>query len=176
MCSMKKCKGCGAPIQNKDPKMTGYSVNLEQDYCQRCFRLTHYGDLGLLKLKEVHNDEVYEIYRENRDALFVLIVEAFDALILNIDDLLSHFKDFKVLLIINKIDLLPSNITENKIEVYDKTLSEHGHMICEKCGKTADINLNNFKKVLSKELKCDVTAYKLTISYICPSCKEKVGI
>ena len=31
MCSMKKCKGCGAPIQNKDPKMTGYSVNLEQD-------------------------------------------------------------------------------------------------------------------------------------------------
>ena len=67
-------------------------------------------------------------------------------------------------------------ITENKIEVYDKTLSEHGHMICEKCGKTADINLNNFKKVLSKELKCDVTAYKLTISYICPSFKEKVGI
>ena len=67
-------------------------------------------------------------------------------------------------------------ITENKIEVYDKTLSEHGNMICEKCGKTADINLNNFKKVLSKELKCDVTAYKLTISYICPSCKEKVGI
>ena len=67
-------------------------------------------------------------------------------------------------------------ITENKIEVYDKTLSEHGHMICEKCGKTADINLNNFKKVLSKELKCDVTAYKLTISYICPSCKEMVGI
>ena len=67
-------------------------------------------------------------------------------------------------------------ITENKIEVYDKTLSEHGHMICEKCGKTADINLNNLKKVLSKELKCDVTAYKLTISYICPSCKEKVGI
>ena len=67
-------------------------------------------------------------------------------------------------------------ITENKIEVYDKTLSEHGHMICEKCGKTADINLNNFKKVLSKELKCDVTAYNLTISYICPSCKEKVGI
>ena len=55
MCSMKKCKGCGAPIQNKDPKMTGYSINLEQDYCQRCFRLTHYGDLGLLKLKEVHN-------------------------------------------------------------------------------------------------------------------------
>ena len=67
-------------------------------------------------------------------------------------------------------------ITENKIEVYDKTLSEHGHMICEKCGKTVDINLNNFKKVLSKELKCDVTAYKLTISYICPSCKEKVRI
>lgn len=67
-------------------------------------------------------------------------------------------------------------ITEDKIEVYDKTLSEHGHMICEKCGKTVDINLNNFKKVLSKELKCDVTAYKLTISYICPSCKEKVGI
>ena len=67
-------------------------------------------------------------------------------------------------------------ITENKIEVYDKTLSEHGHMICEKCGKTADINLNNFKKVLSKELKCDVTAYMLTISYICPSCKETVGI
>lgn len=63
-------------------------------------------------------------------------------------------------------------ITEDKIEVYDKTLNEHGHMICEKCGKTIDVNIKNFKKILSKELKCDVTAYKLTASYICPSCKE----
>lgn len=124
MCSMKKCKGCGALLQDENPKKVGYSVNLEQDYCQRCFRLTHYGDNKLLRLKDVSNDEVYDIYRENKDALFVVIVEAFDAMILNIDDLLSHFKDYKVLLIINKIDLLPTNITENKIEaMFSKVLS-----------------------------------------------------
>ncbi|MGN1405625.1 MAG: GTPase [Erysipelotrichaceae bacterium] len=124
MYSIKKCKGCGAFLQDDNPQKVGYSVNPEQDYCQRCFRLTHYGDNRLLKLKDVSNDEIYDIYRENKDALFVVIVEAFDAMILNIDDLLSHFKGYKVLLIINKIDLLPANITENKIEtIFSKVLS-----------------------------------------------------
>ena len=101
--------------------------------------------------------------------------EAFDlARSQGIDVSLSSM--YRILNSLSEKGYISKFITENKIEVYDKTLSEHGHMICEKCGKTADINLNNFKKVLSKELKCDVTAYKLTISYICPSCKEKVGI
>ena len=42
---MKKCLGCGAILQDQDAKAKGYVKKLDQDYCQRCFRLNHYNDL-----------------------------------------------------------------------------------------------------------------------------------
>ena len=36
---MSKCKGCGIDLQDKDKQAVGYVIDLNQDYCQRCFRL-----------------------------------------------------------------------------------------------------------------------------------------
>jgi hypothetical protein len=38
----KKCKGCGLPLST-DAHDLAYTPNLKLDYCQRCFRLQHYG-------------------------------------------------------------------------------------------------------------------------------------
>ena len=40
----KYCKGCGVKLQDENVLQEGYSVNLDQDYCQRCFRIKNYGD------------------------------------------------------------------------------------------------------------------------------------
>lgn len=113
---MKKCKGCGIPLQTKDREGIGYVVDLEQDYCQRCFRLSHYGDTNHIRTNYVTNEKILSIYNRYGYALFVLIVDILDAMCLEEDDLLEFFKDRDVLLIINKTDLLPENMNEKKID------------------------------------------------------------
>lgn len=40
----KKCLGCGVELQDENMLLDGYTVNLENDLCQRCFRLKNYGE------------------------------------------------------------------------------------------------------------------------------------
>lgn len=112
---MKKCKGCGITLQYDDPSALGYAKDESFDYCQRCFRLIHYGDIKGLKKSLKDNNELIKYYKEVKDALYVLVIDIFDALISNEDSLIDYFKDKDLLVIINKIDLLPKNITEDKI-------------------------------------------------------------
>ncbi|MBR2578345.1 MAG: 50S ribosome-binding GTPase [Erysipelotrichaceae bacterium] len=123
---MKKCKGCGALLQYEDKNKTGYAPDESFEYCQRCFRLTHYGDISGLKKSLKDNREVISYYKEVKDALFVLIVDVFDGMILDQESLMEHFSDRKVLLVINKTDLLPRNVSEGKInEIYAGVLSRY---------------------------------------------------
>lgn len=120
---MKKCKGCGITLQSEFKDEIGYVVNLEQDYCQRCFRLSHYGDTTNLKTNFVTNKKILDIYNKYSNELFVVIIDILDALVIKDDDLLETFKDYNVLLIVNKTDLLPSNINDEKInKIFSKTL------------------------------------------------------
>ncbi|MBO7698906.1 MAG: 50S ribosome-binding GTPase [Erysipelotrichaceae bacterium] len=113
---MRKCKGCGIQLQDREKGLPGYVVDLEQDYCQRCFRLSHYGDMTHFKSNHVSNEKIYEIYSRYRNSLFVIIIDVLDALVLKDDDLLDVFRDYRTLLIINKTDLLPENVNEKKID------------------------------------------------------------
>ena len=38
----KYCLGCGVLLQDKDEKKEGYVSDISQNYCKRCFRMTHY--------------------------------------------------------------------------------------------------------------------------------------
>ena len=40
----KRCQGCGVLLQNENILQEGYTTNLENDICQRCFRLKNYGE------------------------------------------------------------------------------------------------------------------------------------
>ena len=44
---LRKCKGCGAILQDEDENKAGFIPNLtkESKYCKRCFRLMHYNEL-----------------------------------------------------------------------------------------------------------------------------------
>ncbi len=120
---MKKCKGCGIPLQNKDKQGLGYVVDMEQDYCRRCFRLSHYGDTADLKTNYVTNKKIIDIYDRYPNALFVLIIDVLDALCLKDDDLLDTFKGKDLVLIINKTDILPENFNDRKIDrIFSKIL------------------------------------------------------
>lgn len=121
---MKKCKGCGVILQNTDVNIKGFVNNLDQDYCKRCFRLIHYSDIKLLTKEKITNTEIKDIYSTFDNDVFVVVVDAFDALVLDKDNLLDNFKNRKIILVINKIDLLPTNIKDSKLDLlYEKIIS-----------------------------------------------------
>ncbi len=56
---------------------------------------------------------------------------------------------------------------------YDRTLYEHGHMICSRCGYVEDIPVSILEgKNLEDKLGFEILAYELTIRYICPVCRS----
>ena len=112
---MKKCKGCGVKLQDQFIDQLGYVKDMNQDYCKRCFRLIHYGDNSKLHTDSINNEKIIDIYRKYSNDVFVLIIDIFDLFVLDIDDYLELFKDYRKIVIINKIDLLPLNISEYKL-------------------------------------------------------------
>ena len=44
----KYCLGCGVLLQDKDEKKEGYVSDISQNYCKRCFRMTHYHELSVV--------------------------------------------------------------------------------------------------------------------------------
>ena len=119
---MKKCRGCGIELQSLNKDKEGYVVNDTFEYCQRCFRLMHYGDASKIKKDINTNKKIINELNKINDVLFVLIVNPFEALFLKKNE---YFKDKDILLIINKIDLFPRNFNEEKIErLYRDTLKD----------------------------------------------------
>ncbi len=57
-------------------------------------------------------------------------------------------------------------------DVFDKTITDHEHLICRKCGCVKDIHINDFKKILSKSIGFKVEDYDLNINYICDHCEK----
>ncbi|MDO4197357.1 MAG: 50S ribosome-binding GTPase [Erysipelotrichaceae bacterium] len=122
---MTKCKGCGAELQCEDKNSIGYVVNNEQAYCQRCFRLSHYGDTKSMYSNFVTNEKILDIYKKYSNELFVVIIDILDALVIEQDDLLELFKDYSTMLVVNKTDLMPVNMTDDKISsIFSRKLFE----------------------------------------------------
>ena len=45
------CKGCGILLQDENILLPGYTTDLDNDVCQRCFRIKNYGEYQLEELK-----------------------------------------------------------------------------------------------------------------------------
>lgn len=104
---MSKCLGCGIKLQTEDREKIGYSINLENNICERCFRLKHYGEYKNVTLD---NKDYQEII--NNIPMSSLVVFVADFLTLD----LSNIKLFpNMLLVLTKRDILPKSIKDEKI-------------------------------------------------------------
>ena len=71
----KRCIGCGAVLQNNDSQALGYVPDLSMDYCQRCFRLSHYDKHENYSDITVNQDLSA---LESLEGIFVWIVDVID--------------------------------------------------------------------------------------------------
>lgn len=116
----KKCMGCGSILQVDNKDNIGYTPDINNNLCMRCFKLKHYGKL-INKGKIQDNEQL--INKINKKNCYVIYVCDF----LNIySDVIEVYKKIKCnkCLVITKSDLIPRNIIKDKLKknikrVYD---------------------------------------------------------
>lgn len=112
------CIGCGAKIQTDNPEEIGYaptsSLEKEEVICRRCFRLKHYNEVQDVSLTD---DDFLKILNEigQKDALIVKIVDIFDFNGSWLPGIHRFAGKNSVLLIGNKVDLLPHSVKPNRV-------------------------------------------------------------
>jgi 30S ribosome assembly GTPase len=112
------CIGCGVKVQTEEPRELGYApksaLEKETIICQRCFKLKHYNEVQDVSLTD---DDFLKILNRvgETDSLIVKIVDIFDFNGSWLPGLHRFVGGNDVLLIGNKVDLLPKSVKHNKL-------------------------------------------------------------
>ena len=112
---MNKCIGCGSILQDIDELGEGYTRNINNELCERCFRIKNYSDY---KLISKDNNDFIDILSNigKKDDLVVLVVDIFN--IPKNLDYISKYINNNILLVLTKRDILP-------LSVYDVNLIKY---------------------------------------------------
>lgn len=126
-----RCIGCGALLQTEDKNRSGYvpasvlqkNMKTGELYCQRCFRLRHYNEVQDIELT---GDDFRNMLDEiaGEDALVVNLVDLFDFNGSVIPGLHRSVGHNSVLLVANKVDLLPKSLKKGRVTQW---LRERAH-------------------------------------------------
>ena len=114
---MSKCIGCGVKLQNINKETLGYTINLDNNLCERCFRIRNYNDYKFV-IKD--NNDYINILKDinNTNDLVVLVVDLF-----NISEYLEDITKYinnNILLVLTKRDILPKSCYDEKFKDYFK--------------------------------------------------------
>lgn len=101
---MTKCIGCGAILQDVYPNEEGYTKDLSNELCERCFNIKHYNKYVRVKDKD-YTQIIKEI--DLKKDLIILVTDFLN--LYNLDDLKV---DSPVILVVTKADLLPRSINK----------------------------------------------------------------
>ncbi len=107
----KKCEGCGLNLQSSNEKKEAYVPNEDFNLCMKCFRSKNYGEFSnnltdfydVGEIKEIKNDNVIMI---------IDVLNPYETLIHNIND---YVKRENLIVLINKVDVLPKSIKNESI-------------------------------------------------------------
>ncbi len=110
----KVCFGCGSILQSDNELNPGYIPlnKLETaNYCKRCFRLTHYGEISTNELEKSTKSILDNVNKDNSFKIYIV-----DFLNIN-DNTINIFNKIKgnKLLLISKVDLLGKSINVDRI-------------------------------------------------------------
>ena len=111
----KRCAGCGVLLQDENILQEGYTTNLENDLCQRCFRMKNYGEYQVVTKSNEEYIEILKSVGETKD--LVLYITDLLNLEKNIEEIRTIIPN-KMILVLNKMDVLPKSVKEEKLKKY----------------------------------------------------------
>lgn len=151
---MIKCKGCGIILQSDDKNALGYTPDIKNELCQRCFKLKNYNTL-INNGVNIDNDKL--IKKINSLNVHVLFLVDF----LNIDsEAMDLYKKIKVnkTLVITKEDIIPKNIIKDRLIKNIKDIYEIREDIILTSTKFTK-NISNIESICLKEKKVLFAGY-----------------
>lgn len=150
---MTKCLGCGSDLQSDNTSKEGFvksSVIDKSSYCERCFKIKHYGEYSVLD-KKIDYDGLFRNINSDTLATVVFLIDS-----LNINDnVLAYLKKFKnnKFVVLTKFDVLPKSVKDKKIIQYFKeNIFNTDNIMCVSSFK--NYNIDNFLSTLkSKKIR-----------------------
>lgn len=143
---MTKCVGCGIKLQEKDKNELGYTPNLNNALCERCFKLKNYNILTNKGIN-INNDKL--INKINELNTCVLFLVDFINLDSEVIDAYKKIKSKKIL-IITKADIIPKNIKYQKLIQNIKNIYEIKEDLILTSSKTK-LNIKTITKICLEE-------------------------
>ncbi len=108
---MSKCLGCGITLQDQKKEMLGYTPNLKNPYCERCFKTIHYNEN--IKIDNIDNDNIIKkINKLNKFTIFITDLFSLNNKVINSYSQINNPK----ILVLNKCDLIPNNLKLEHLE------------------------------------------------------------
>lgn len=138
---IKKCLGCGITLQNNDATKEGYAIKVDDNLCERCFRLKNYGEYKSVTL---NNEDYIKILNDiPSDSLVVYLTSL---LSLNLD-IVKEFKN--VIIVLTKKDLLPKSVKDYKLIEYVSKMASN-YLDVEVISSIKNYNLDSLMNKIYK--------------------------
>ena len=121
---IKKCSGCGIELQFEDKNKEGYVpeekfITEDNLLCQRCFKIKNYGENLVNNFsREDYLKEVNESVKKSDIILPIFDIIDFEGSFT--EEILDYLRDYRSIILINKIDLLPDFIHPTEISNWVK--------------------------------------------------------
>lgn len=143
---MNRCIGCGVILQTTYKNELGFipKEKLNEQLCERCFRLNHYNDYKIIDLK---TDSIIDTVNKSKSIAFFLV----DLLNIN-KEVIDTFKKITIpkTLIISKIDYIPKYIKKEKIKAWLESVYEIKDEITF-LSAIKNYNINNILNIMVKQ-------------------------
>ena len=143
---MTKCVGCGIKLQNKNVNEVGYTPDLKNELCERCFKLKNY---NVLTNKGINIDNDKLINKINELNSCVLFLVDFINLDSEVIEVYKKIKSKKIL-IITKADIIPKNIKYQKLIQNIKNIYDIKEDLILTSSKTK-LNIKTITKICLEE-------------------------
>jgi len=125
--SLQLCTGCGHALQLEHPELPGFApksaLEKEMPLCRRCFRIRHYGEFTHVAVSDdTYAKQVSRIKDEPGLVLYVL--DVFDLEGSLVHKLSRFVANSRVVLIVNKVDLLPPEVNYDSLRTWVRGVVE----------------------------------------------------
>lgn len=160
---MQKCQGCGVVLQSTEKNTEGFVPRLDETtlLCQRCFQLAHYNqDKSEINAPDflLMLDETLEKYSPE-NTVILYIVDLLDLSSTQIPGIGRRFKDYEVILVANKQDLMPSTISFYKMEKWLTRELKDENIAPSLVWTTSSTHYQGFEKLVTM-LQADYSEFK----------------